>query len=195
VLVAPTRENQSACIGSATVLGVLVGGGGVGAGVGVGTGNGAAGAGAGAGGAILGGLVGYALGNHFCEVPETPPPPPAPPPATAGQRIETLTGPSFAFDEATLTEDGQRHVDRAVQVLGANPSLRVSVEGHTDSAGSERTTCDSRSVARTPSGRHDRRAHLRRCITTRAFGKAGPVASNDTAEGRAQNRRVEIVSQ
>src|SRR5262249_36728019 len=134
---AVTKENQGACKASATVLGALVGGGAVGAIVGQGTGDEAAGAGAGVGGALLGGVAGYFLGDHFCQVPEAPPPPPPAPAPPQPRKIETLTGPSFDFNKATLTANGREHVDHAVQVLRAEPGLRVSVEGHTDSVGSD----------------------------------------------------------
>jgi outer membrane protein OmpA-like peptidoglycan-associated protein len=191
---AVTRENQGACKASAAVLGALVGGAALGVGVGVGTDNGGAGAGAGVGGAVLGGVAGYYIGTHFCQVPEAPPPPPPPPPA-APRKIETLTGPSFDFNKATLTATGREHVDHAVQVLRAETGLRVTVEGYTDSVGSDaynmklsqrradavRDYLVSKGIA------SDR-------IRTEAFGETRPVASNDTAEGRAQNRRVEIIA-
>jgi len=195
---APTRENQATCKGAATFVGVVVGGTAAGVSVGAGTGNGGAGAGAGVGGGIIGGLVGYLLGNHFCQVAEAPPPPPAappPPPPAPRRRIETLTGPSFAFNKATLTAEGRQHVDHAVQVLRDESSLAVSVEGHTDSVGSDAYNMKL-SQRRADAVRDYMVAHgiAADRITTEAFGETRPVASNDTAAGRAENRRVEIIA-
>jgi len=194
---AVTRENQSSCKASATVLGALVGGGAVGAGVGVGTSDEAARACVGVGGAIVGGLVGYALGNHFCQLPEAPPPPPASPPAPPMPRkIETLTGPSFAFNKATLTAEGRQHVEHAAQVMRDNPMLRVTVEGHTDSVGTHayNMKLSQRRAAAVRDYMVARGIDAAR-ISTEAYGETRPVATNDTAEGRAQNRRVEIIAQ
>ena len=104
--------------------------------------------------------------------------------------------PQFDFDKATLKPDGKRLVDTAVKVMKDKSDLKVSVEGHTDSIGSE---AYNQKLS-------ERRAKAVRDylvsqgidasrITTRGFGKSKPVASNDTAEGRAENRRVEIIPQ
>ena len=193
---AVTRENQNACIVGSTIVGALVVGGALGAGVGESTEDTSAGAGAGGGGAILGGAAGYLLGKHFCQVAEAPPPPPPPPPAPAPRKIATLSGPSFDFDKATLTASGKKLVDHAVQVLKAEPNTNVSVEGHTDSVGTHAYNMKL-SQRRADSVRDYMTAHgiSGSRITTKAYGETKPVATNDTAAGRAQNRRVEIVAQ
>jgi outer membrane protein OmpA-like peptidoglycan-associated protein len=87
--------------------------------------------------------------------------------------------------------------ERLAKVSGivlAYPSLHVAVEGHTDSVGSDQYNQDL----------SDRRAQAVRdyfvqqgipsgAIEARGFGKSEPIALNDTAEGRQQNRRVELV--
>lgn len=100
----------------------------------------------------------------------------------------------FAFDSADLRPD----LTRDLQTIGASlqryPDTRVIVIGHTDSTGdagynqrlSERRAQSVASVLRrsgVSSGR----------IITQGAGETQPVASNATAQGRAQNRRVEIV--
>jgi len=195
---APNRENISHCVPVATVVGALVGGTAAGVSTGVLTDGNAKGAGAGAGGAIVGGLVGYALANHFCQLPETPPstymPPPPPPPPSG--RIETLTGASFDFNKATLTAEGRMHIDHAVQVMRDNPGLRVSVEGHTDSVGTHAYNTKL-SWRRATTVRDYMVSHgiAASRITTEGYGETRPIASNDTADGRAKNRRVEIIAQ
>ena len=78
-------------------------------------------------------------------------------------------------------------------ILKDNPSVQVSVEGHTDAIGSDqynlklslrRATAVKQYLVK--DGVPDTR------LSVRGFGKTQPVASNDTADGRAQNRRVEL---
>ena len=176
--------------------------GGAGAGLGVSQGSDHASApeigGAAAGGILAGGLLGALAGHYFCEeAPVAPPPPPPaapPPPPPARRKIETLRGPQFDFDKSTLKLEGKRMVDEAIKVMKDKPTLQVSVEGHTDSVGSD---AYNKKLS-------ERRAKAVRDymvsqgidasrITTHGFGKSKPVASNETAEGRAENRRVEVV--
>jgi outer membrane protein OmpA-like peptidoglycan-associated protein len=152
------------------------------------------------GGIAAGGLIGAVLGHAICDPEkEAPPPPPAPAPAPPPAKVEplvTLHGPQFDFDKATLKPDGKALVDNAVKVMKDKPDLKVSVEGHTDSIGSEAYN-QKLSERRAKSVRDymvSQGIDASR-ITTRGFGKSKPVASNDTAEGRADNRRVEIIPQ
>jgi OOP family OmpA-OmpF porin len=195
---AVTRENQGACKATATVVGVLVGGGAAGAGVGVGTSNDAAGAGAGAGGAVVGGLVGYVLGNHFCQVPEAPPPPlQPPPPRPAPKHIELSADTYFDFDKATLKPAGKERIDaEIVRPMTEHPELRALVEGHTDSIGSE--AYNQRLSERRANAVRDYmvgQGIAPSRITTKGWGKSKPVADNKTKEGRAKNRRVEVTEE
>jgi OOP family OmpA-OmpF porin len=196
---APNRENIKNCVPMATIAGALIGGTAAGVSTAVLTDDNASGAGAGVGGAVVGGLVGYFLANEFCQLPPPPPPayappPPLPPPAPTG-RIETLTGPSFDFNKATLTAEGRAHVDHAVQVLRDNPGVHVSVEGHTDSVGSDAYNMKL-SQRRAATVRDYLVSHgvAASRITTKGYGKSHPIATNSTAEGRAENRRVEIIA-
>ncbi|RMF19309.1 MAG: OmpA family protein, partial [Deltaproteobacteria bacterium] len=105
-----------------------------------------------------------------------------------------LPGVSFALNKAELTDQAKQTLDsEVVTVLKEDPSLRVIVEGHTDSTGS---------------AAYNQKLSERRAATVKAYlvgrgiaadrvdsvgyGETRPRASNDTAEGRAQNRRVEI---
>ena len=102
---------------------------------------------------------------------------------------------NFEFDSAELTAGDVAQLDKISTVL-ANPkvaSIGGSVVGHTDSVGSEAYNM----------GLSQRRAesvanHLRSqgvdvgAWTVTGMGESQPIASNDTAEGRAQNRRVDV---
>jgi OOP family OmpA-OmpF porin len=156
---------------------------------------GAAIAGSAVGGALLGALLGHVVCDPMIEPPPPPPvaapPPPPPPPA---KPIVTLHGPHFDFDKATLKPAGKQMVDEAVQVMNDKPDLRVSVEGHTDSVGTD--AYNQRLSERRANAVRDylvSRGIDASRITSRGFGESKPSASNDTAEGRAENRRVEII--
>jgi OmpA-OmpF porin, OOP family len=155
-------------------------------------------AGGAVGGTIVGGLLGWLVGHYVCEEPPAPaPPPPAPaPPPAARRKIESLTGPSFDFNKATLTTEGRAHVDHAISIMKENAAMAVVVEGHTDSIGSDAYNMKL-SQRRADTVRDYMVGHgiSGSRIKTEAFGKTKPVASNKTAAGRAENRRVDIVTQ
>ncbi len=104
-----------------------------------------------------------------------------------------LEGVNFETGKATLTPESETILNGVAESLVANDSIRVQVTGHTDNTGSlalnrrlsrgradaVRTYLISKGVA------EDR-------LTARGFGPDQPVASNKTADGRAQNRRVEL---
>jgi outer membrane protein OmpA-like peptidoglycan-associated protein len=104
-----------------------------------------------------------------------------------------LEGVTFETGMSTLTPESETILNGVAESLVANDTIRVQVTGHTDNTGSlalnrrlsraradaVRTYLISRGVA------EDR-------LTARGFGPDQPVASNKTAEGRAQNRRVEL---
>ena len=87
--------------------------------------------------------------------------------------------------------------ERLAKVSGivlAYPSLHVAVEGHTDSVGSDQYNQDlSEHRAQSVRDYFVQQRISAHSIEARGFGKSEPIASNDTAEGRQQNRRVELV--
>lgn len=123
-------------------------------------------------------------------VAKAPPPPPPPPPTK--EKI-VLRAVHFDFNKANIRSDARPVLDEAVKMLKEQGSVHVIVEGHTDSIGSNaynmklsRRRADAVKKYLVSHGIAARR------IKTEGFGKTRPVASNDTDEGRAQNRRVEI---
>lgn len=100
----------------------------------------------------------------------------------------------FDTGGATLHRGSQRNLDPLVRYLRDNPERNIAVEGHTDNVGGESYNIDL-SFRRAEavksylgvSGIDPRR------ITTKGFGESLPVASNNSAQGRQLNRRVEIV--
>jgi OmpA-OmpF porin, OOP family len=152
------------------------------------------------GGALIGGILGHAICDPIKEAPPPPPvaeaPPPPPPPPAPGTKMVELRGPQFDFNKSTLKPEGKRKVDEAVKMMKENPSLNVSVEGHTDSVGSDAYNQKlSERRAQVVSDYLVAEGISASRISTRGWGKSKPVASNKTADGRAQNRRVEIIAQ
>ncbi|MEQ1745730.1 MAG: DUF6089 family protein [Saprospiraceae bacterium] len=106
---------------------------------------------------------------------------------TEGKKIQFETGKDILLPESLPV------VQRVAEILQDFPNYRVTISGHTDSKGS----------AKINMALSDRRAN--RCmqklielgveaerLTAKGFGKTKPIASNGTAKGRAQNRRVEF---
>jgi outer membrane protein OmpA-like peptidoglycan-associated protein len=78
--------------------------------------------------------------------------------------------------------------------LLAYPTLHVQIEGHTDSVGSDEYNQDlSERRAGVVRDYFVQQGIAANSIEARGFGKTQPIATNDTAEGRQQNRRVELV--
>ncbi|NOY93404.1 MAG: OmpA family protein [Deltaproteobacteria bacterium] len=129
--------------------------------------------------------------------------PPARPAVTVAQEREqqpepqqrfVLEGVLFDSGRATIQEQSYPRLDRVVEYMVHKPSARIRISGYTDSmGGSERNRQLSEARAQAvrlylvaqdiDAGR----------IEAIGYGEEDPVASNDTAEGRAQNRRIEAV--
>jgi len=145
-------------------------------------------------GGVLGALVGHILWDK-----EAPPPvkvaQPAPPPAPKrpAPPMIVLKGTNFAFDSARLTEEGKAKLAETVSSLKANPNLRVAVQGHTDSVGSDAyNLLLSKRRAEAVKSELIALGIAPDRIETSGFGEASPVADNGTEAGRAENRRVEV---
>lgn len=100
----------------------------------------------------------------------------------------------FDVGQATLKPGAQSKTDQLAAVLKNHPERRVMIEGFTDSTGSEESNL-ALSRARAESVRNALIAGGvdRARIDVRGNGETRPVATNDTAAGRQQNRRVEVV--
>lgn len=154
-------------------------------------------------GAVIGGVIGAVAGNVWSknmeekrrEMEQ----------ATAGTgatvtrtsdnqlKIEVPSDVSFAVGSAAIEPRLRPVLDSFASGLGSQPSMLVRVVGHTDSTGSDAIN-DPLSLRRAESVRNyleDRGVSASR-IEVAGRGAREPVASNDTAEGRAKNRRVEI---
>jgi outer membrane protein OmpA-like peptidoglycan-associated protein len=100
----------------------------------------------------------------------------------------------FDTGQYTLKPAAREKLARVSGIVLAHPGLRLEVEGHTDSVGSEEFN-QQLSEKRAASVRDFlmQQGIGINAVTARGFGKTMPVASNDTAAGRQQNRRVEMI--
>ncbi|MGB6943149.1 MAG: OmpA family protein, partial [Bryobacteraceae bacterium] len=113
---------------------------------------------------------------------------------TARGLIVNMSNVLFDTAKHTLRPAAREKLAKVAGIIGGHPGLRLAVEGYTDSVGSDdynQKLSEDRGTAV--------REYLTKegvagtSVTSKGFGKAEPVASNDTAVGRQQNRRVELV--
>jgi outer membrane protein OmpA-like peptidoglycan-associated protein len=108
--------------------------------------------------------------------------------------VVTLGDVLFDTGQATLKPGANLALTRLATFLNANPQTRILIEGHTDSRGSdEYNEVLSERRARAVATELMSRGISADQLQPLGRGKGYPVASNDTPEGRQQNRRVEIV--
>ena len=108
--------------------------------------------------------------------------------------VVTLGDVLFASGESELKDAAAQNVQDVVDLLAAEPDKRIRIEGHTDSSGdaafnlrlSEQRAQAVRDALVNAGVAPDR-------ITVVGLGEDFPIASNDTAAGRSQNRRVDVI--
>jgi len=113
---------------------------------------------------------------------------------TARGLIMNLSDVLFDFGKYTLKPDTREKLAKVSGILLAHPDMKLQVEGYTDNVGSDEFN-QKLSEQRADSVRDYliSQGIAADSITAKGFGKTNPIASNDTAQGRQQNRRVEIV--
>ncbi|GAC1629867.1 MAG: hypothetical protein NVS9B10_21650 [Nevskia sp.] len=110
------------------------------------------------------------------------------------EQTVVLRAVNFEFNSDRLTQPAQETLDEVAKALIGQPTLNVQIGGYTDSKGSAAYNLNlsakrAKSVKSYLVGKGVKSENL----VSKGFGKAAPVASNDTEEGRAENRRVEFV--
>jgi outer membrane protein OmpA-like peptidoglycan-associated protein len=142
-------------------------------------------------------LAGFAVQHVFEQAPPPPervaPPPPPPPPAPRPSRKIVLRGVNFDFDKSNIRADARPILDEAIRTLHEERDINISVEGHTDAVGTDaynQKLSERRAHSVASYLEHGGISHSR--LTVEGFGESRPVATNETADGRAQNRRVEL---
>jgi outer membrane protein OmpA-like peptidoglycan-associated protein len=102
----------------------------------------------------------------------------------------------FDVDRSELKPAAERELQDAAQKISAYAGARILIDGHTDSTGStEHNQVLSENRAKVVRDYFVSKGSLRTVqIATHGYGETRPIASNDTAEGRECNRRVEIIA-
>jgi outer membrane protein OmpA-like peptidoglycan-associated protein len=100
----------------------------------------------------------------------------------------------FEIGKATLTPQSHLELDKAIDLLRANPTMVIEVGGHTDNVGDDTNNMKLS---------HDRAKSVREYMVDRGigtdkiqakgYGESNPIANNDTDEGRQSNRRTEFI--
>lgn len=99
----------------------------------------------------------------------------------------------FDFDRATLRKESIPELGRLIELLEKVPSMKIEISGHTDSRGSHQynhTLSESRS--KTVVDYLVNKGIKKSRLTYKGHGETKPVATNDTEEGRQENRRTEF---
>ncbi|MBP2652313.1 MAG: OmpA family protein [Firmicutes bacterium] len=128
-------------------------------------------------------------------IPQTPPKPITPPVIRETPKIEkiVLKGVNFDFDKDTLQPQAYPILNKVITLANQHPDWDFVLIGHTDSIGSDEYNMDL-SLRRVKTVQYYLigQGITENRLTLEAKGEREPIATNDTAEGRAENRRVEI---
>lgn len=140
-------------------------------------------------------------------VVEEPPPPPPPPPPCQGpdgdqaMNLEgcktgdtiVLRGVNFDFNKSSLTVNAKTILDMVAEALTKRTDIKVEVDGHTDSKGSDsyNQSLSEKRAASVMQYLVSKGIDASR-MTAVGMGESQPVADNETDEGRELNRRVEL---
>jgi len=105
----------------------------------------------------------------------------------------TLKGINFDYDKWDIKPQYHGLLDENLQMLKMNPSVKVEIQGHTDSKGSDQYNQKlSEKRAESVKNYFVAGGVAAGRISSRGYGESKPIATNETPEGRAKNRRIEI---
>ncbi len=147
-------------------------------------------------GATVGGVTGAIIGNKMDkQAEEIKKEVPGVNVERVGEGIvvEFTSDVLFGFDASNLKTDAKDNLDKLNTILNNYPDTNIEIQGHTDSKGSEtynQTLSEKRSSSVSKyllsKGISSQR------VTTIGYGESAPKYSNETADGRSRNRRVEF---
>jgi outer membrane protein OmpA-like peptidoglycan-associated protein len=134
-------------------------------------------------------------------VPPPPPPPPKPappqpppPPPPAPKQPISFHSVYFDFDKSTLKPEAVAELDRAAKIMLDNPDVTLELQGNTDSVGTD--SYNMKLGERRAKAVFDylkSKGVAANRLKAMSFGESKPEASNKTAEGRTENRRVDLI--
>ena len=101
---------------------------------------------------------------------------------------------NFETGKSDIKPESQPIVDQIVEMLNQNPTLKISIYGHTDNVGSVKSNqILSENRAKSVMNALIAKGIVKSRLSFKGYGDTKPIADNNTDEGRAKNRRVEIV--
>lgn len=147
-------------------------------------------------GAVIGGAAGAYIGNYMDKQAEEMER------DLEGTKIERIgegikvtfdSGLLFEVDKAALNDNSKANLTNLAVILNKYPDTEILLEGHTDATGTEEHNLElsrarSQSVANFLTGQNVNATRF----TIMGYGESQPIASNETLDGRKQNRRVEV---
>lgn len=112
----------------------------------------------------------------------------------AKQKKAVVYGIYFDFDKDTIKPESEPVLKEIVKAMTDNPDWKLRVDGHTDNIGGDAHNLDlsKRRAAAVKTSLVERYHISADRLTTNGFGASSPIDRNDTLEGRARNRRVEL---
>lgn len=104
-----------------------------------------------------------------------------------------ITGVTFETAKAIIKTSSNKELDNAVKVLNENPTIKLEIEGHTDSSGDDAMNLKlSQERADAVKDYLVNKGIEAKRLTAKGYGETKPIADNNTKEGRAKNRRVDF---
>ncbi len=104
-----------------------------------------------------------------------------------------IKGLLFDFNKADIKPQYYKNLDEAIKVLKENPGMKVEIQGHTDNIGSAGYNLElSKKRAQAVANYLIAHGIAASRLVVKGYGFSRPVAPNDTPEGRALNRRVQL---
>lgn len=107
-----------------------------------------------------------------------------------------LKGVTFEFNKATLTKESETVLEKAYNAMAANPDVQIVITGHTDNVGDQKSN-QVLSLKRAQAVKNwlVKKGIASNRMRTVGRGQNEPVSSNETDDGRAENRRIEFYVQ
>lgn len=143
-------------------------------------------------GGVTGGVIGHYMDKQAAEIQKD----------VQGAKVERIgEGIKITFDSgilydvnsASLKPEASENIAKLAKVLNKYPDTEILIEGHTDNTGDDKYNQElSVKRAESVSGYLKQQSIKSSRITTTGYGELQPLQSNETAEGRTQNRRVEV---
>jgi outer membrane protein OmpA-like peptidoglycan-associated protein len=101
---------------------------------------------------------------------------------------------NFDTDKATLKVDGKEAVTEIAKALTADKTMKIAINGYTDNTGDVAHNLDlSKQRAKTVKMELEKSGIDSKRLVSEGLGQSNPIADNNSEEGKAQNRRVELV--